>query len=226
MDPAIEQKISFSKLYLLRSKLTDSPYLDEKGGCFLFETRHDAEEMQKKHENTVIDNGKNYINSEFNTGFYSQGASLIHVIRRDKKESFDAEIDPEDCKKQFYNHEVTFALTRLVQTKEKRYLRALCNKEFFIPTMIETRVKKQYPKVHFCYATDSENKELYILFSTIQEFEEWNKKQNSKYQPLSTNFTMLSRIKKNMSVAIDPLSIQMILPGSYIAASFIEKRKE
>lgn len=226
MDPAIEQKISFSKLYLLRSRLTDSPYLDEKGGCFLFESKHDAEKMKEEHEDTTVDDGKNYINSEFNTGFYSQGASLIHVIRRDKKESFDAEIDPADCKKQFYNHEVTFALNRLVQTKEKRYLRMLHDKEFFIPTMIEARVKKQYPKVRFCYATASENKELYILFSTIQEFEEWNKGQKDKYKPLSINFTMLSHIKKNMSVVIDPLSISLILSGSYIAASFIEKTKK
>ncbi len=210
MDQDQKNLLTIKPYYLIRSKRTKRPYIDMNRACYMFETNSDATTFAQESEDTYVEEAKTYRQAVFATEFYSYGIRKIKVKGRKDETFIEIPIEPTDIHRQFYNEEVNHLLYRLKQTGKKEYLLALKNGQILIPTLIEARAKKFMPKIHYCYA-EGQSGPLYICFSTIQEFEKWNKTQGDKWAPLAVRFSDIDKIKKGCTICINPMDDKIII---------------
>lgn len=210
--------LTLKEYFLIMSTLTKKPYLDKNYGCYMFETRSDADAFTKEIQGTYYEEARTFKQIHFCTEFYSYGITSIHVQERGK-EIIIVPVEKEDVRKQFYNADANKLIYRLKQTSEKQYLRKLNNVSFFAPVFIEKRLPKQHPSIHYCYATFTGNDVYYILFSTLQEFELWNKEQVRDWKPLEISLSKFSQIQKGKPVLINPIQDKLILTNQQIEIS-------
>ena len=204
--------------YVMESTITRKPYIDRDFHCFMIEDDETADRMVKTIRDIRKPEKNYYRQSTFCTEFYSLGIKGIHV-KTAKKDGFqDVSVKHIDASfPRFYNPEVNGNILLLLETCEKKYLEALKGLPFITPVMIDPRMPKHYPGLHYCYATFESEEQYFLLFSTLQEFEEWSESQRPKiWQPLSVTIRSFGRIRGTNSVLINPLSFSLVLNNKQV----------
>lgn len=197
--------------------------MDEDRACYFLETNMEAEKQKKMHPGTAIADPKTYTPKQYCTDLYAIGIDTIHVIKGRKK--YDAVIEEKDCAGQFYNHKAEGALHLFIQTGKAKYLRELAACRLLVPVQINPRRRKHAPVLHYSYAASKSGREFYIVFTTIQEFEAWNEKQEQKSSPLETDLHKMSVIRKGMDLIINPLSFKLVLSDGFLKKLQPQKAK-
>ena len=215
--------LTLRQYYLVMSSHTQKPFLDSGNGCYMFEVKSDADIFVKRVAYVFLAEPKYYVQKNFCTEFYSYGIETIHAKTRKNDDYIDIPVEKEDAKKQYYNPAASRAVYQLKQTRQTKYLRMMKDLSFFVPVLIDLRLPKQYPVMHYSYATFNGADKNYLLFTTIQEFDDWNKEQGEKWKPMEVNLTTFGRIRVGNFVMINPMSDKLLLTDKQIRISTGEK---
>lgn len=206
--------LTLTEYFLIKSEKTKKPYTDEDGSCYLFETKSDAEVFCKNLSDIKIENPKMY-RMQFIAEIYGYGIRQIKVKQRNK-DCKTIPVDKKDVRRQFSNPEASYNVMMLNQTRKKKYARELKNVSFITPVMIDPRFIKRYPEMHYSFATTDGNNRFYVLFTSLKEFEDWNKEQEQDWKPVDMKLQKVGRIRKNNHILINPLSDKIILQDKQI----------
>lgn len=225
METEQESLLTLSPYYIVYSDITKKPYIDRNNSCYLFEVKFDAQNFANELGHASVSESAYIKKTTSCTEFYSYGIEQIRIKTRKNKEFVNIKIKEEDITKQFYNVLANRAICRLKQTNETKYLRELKGLPFFVPVLIDIRMPKQYPVIHYSYASFSGMDKYYLLFSTIQEFDKWNKDQENKWSPLGISLDTMGRIRGNDPVIINPIQDKLILTDRLIKTALTEKKE-
>ena len=197
MDTDAYNALTLKEFYIVKSKETGKPYISEQREAFLFEILRDATPFIEKNPDLYVDDRPQMIKKDvFTSGFYSEGIRCINMMNPKTKKTTQVAISKEECKVQYYNEELNADILLLKETKKKKYLREMHDKHFLLPVEIRARTPKVYPSIHYVYTLHTDNvTRYYFLFSTIQEFDEWNKE--GKFSPLDVDIKTLRAIVVN-----------------------------
>ena len=208
--------LSLKSYYPVISDKTGKIYIDKEFKCYLFEIKSEGDAFCGELKNVHLDKSRIFKQIEYCAGFYATGADAIYVKAANMSPAI-VPIGKEDLLRQFYNHDLNKAILRLRQTSEKQYLIAFKHANFIAPAIIDSRSKGSYPVIHYSIATTKNESKFFTLFSTLQEFDEWNeKKQASKWQPLQVTLSKIERIRKKSAIVINPLSDRLILTDQQV----------
>ena len=202
--------------YILMSDITNEIYIDEQFNCHIFDKKSKAELFIKEHSlksvKPILNNHKKP--KEFCELLYSMGFRMIKYTRKDVL----TEIGVEKPALQigYHNAYASGVTLRLLQTGEKKYLRGLYNAKFFTPVSISDRDKGKHPNIIYNCASLKNSKKNYLLFTTLSEFEEWNKSQKQDWKPLKMSIMEFERIRNNYPIILNPLSSKIVLKNEHI----------
>ena len=211
MEQKIINLLSTKKYCLVLSKKTGRAYIDKDMACYLFEFIADGESFCKKIENTELDKLKILKQKTFCIDFYCLGIKKIKIKPANGK-MIEADLSEKDVPQQWKNEYVNGQLLRLKQTGQAQYLRNLSDQSFIVPTIIDNRNERCYPAIHYGIAKTKNDESFSVLFSTLQEFNEWNKKkQTNRWSPLFLPLKKIASLKKGVAVIINPISDKIIL---------------
>lgn len=204
--------LTLKQFYLILSKKTSKPYIDKNFKCYLFESDYDAKQFCDKISDTYFENQGFIKQGPFISMCYGYGIERIQAKCSTDEKFKEIPIEKNDVKRQFYNRDTSRSILRLKQTRQKQYLLELNKGTFLSPIIIDQRKEGEYPIVHYTYAILSQNTIHYLLFTTLQEFEEWKVLQKNKdYLPNQTTLSELNKIRGKNPVFINPLSDKLIL---------------
>lgn len=209
--------LTLTKYYVIYSDFTNRIYLDRKYQCYIFSSNLEAKQFCDQLPGTHFKSNPCYIKPRpFISMCYGTGVEQIMVksVMNDSYVNIPVRKDDAGC--QFYNREAERNILRLKQTHQKKYLLKLAEQYFLSPIMIDERENGQYPVIHYSYAMLAEEKIYYLLFTTIQEFEQWNSTQSASFCPNQTSFHDLNKIRGNYPVLINPLSDLLVLTNKQI----------
>ncbi len=206
--------LTLKKLILIVSNDTKRAFIDKDARCFFFEKPSDADKFCTAVKGTSKENKDAMTKSFFCTELYSLGARQIVVQLRDGM-TYDIPIEKSDCAKQYYNEKTNLTLTLLQETKEKKYLREMKSAVYIVPIVIESRTKKMYPVIHYCQMVSHDNKYT-VVFTTLKEFEAWNKDQKEEWSSLEMDIMQINRFRKGNKLLINPLSDKVTLNNKHI----------
>ena len=74
----------------------------------------------------------------------------------------------------------------------------------------------------YAYIPNDANK-YYILFTTLQEFEKWNKDKKEDWKPLEINIRDFGRIRKGSPIVINPANDKQIFTDKDIKKMLSKK---
>lgn len=206
-----------NKYYLIYSKRTNRPYLNVNNAGFMFESRLEADAFIKEMKDDLMRKNEPQQNTkDVISLFYSCGMEKVFLKTSSSKDLVEVPVCKEDTKGVYYNCILTRSIIQLKQTKKKKYLRDMYKLKFIIPIMIKKRKKKEYHQLHYIYATVKKDMKYYVFFSTLQEFEKWNEKQNEVWKPLEVLMPAVKSIRGDNPVLINPLTDKLILTGQQI----------
>lgn len=216
MDQKYINLLTLKSYYPIISDKTQKMYIDKEYKCYLFEVKTEGDVFCESLGNVHLDKSRIFKQTEFCTGFYASGADAIYV----KPANMDAVTIPitaDDLSKQYLNHNLNRAILRLRQTSEKQYLKMFKHEHFIAPAIIGERLKGSYPAIHYSFATANDDKKYFTLFSTLQDFDEWNeKKQENKWHPLEITLQKYERIRQKNPIVINPMTDRLILTDQQI----------
>ena len=208
--------IQMNQLYMVASYITKKPYIGSNNEVYLFADKVEGLEYieKKKLKKAYLENKKTYRLGNLCNEMYFIGAKkIVYKLKEEKEVSF--RIDTADLKKDYYNNESNGLILRLQETNAKKYLVSLFSSTFLVPIKIDPRHKTEYPKQHYCTAL-IKDEPYYILFTTLKEFEEWQKSQDNVYKPLEITIAKMARIRQHKGLFINPLSDKLLLYDSDI----------
>ena len=203
--------LTLHTFYLIMSNITKKPYIDKSFACYMFELKADAVAFTKEIPNTFFDAAKNYKQATFCTEFYSYGITHIKAKEPRNAEYTDIPVEKADAKRHFYNPCANRLIYRLRQTNQTQYLRGFKDLCFYAPILIDLRLPRQHPLLHYSCAKSSAIDKFYLLFSTLQEFDAWNAGQESNWSPLEFNLSSFKSICGNDPIMINPMSDKLLL---------------
>lgn len=209
--------INLREYYLIKSTATNKPYIDEKRCCYMFDASLEADTFISSHKNTTKADRAFYREETFCTEFYKVGIRGICVRLAKENQWINISIEKVNVRKQFYNAETNGTILLLKETSKKKYLRELQKSQFLVPVEIIHRRPGQCPSLHYCYAIARGNRQYYILFTTIQEFEQWSSSQKQEWEPLQMDLREFDRIRLKHDILINPLSDELVLTNQQIA---------
>lgn len=215
--------LTLRRYHLILSSFTHKPYLDKDFCCYMIEDPSEAKAFTEKTVDTYYDEQAYYKQINFCTEFYSYGISAIKVKTRQQTEYTTIPVERLDAKKQYYNPEANRLILRLLETKQKQYLRDMKSVVFLSPVVLDPRHERQYPGIHYSYATTNQTDKYYLLFSTMQEFDTWNAEQEKKCVPLEVDLDTFTRIRHQDPVIINPASDKLILNDKQIKLIYQNK---
>ena len=216
--------LTLNQFHLIKSDITKKPYIDKNGACYMFALKSEATAFCNEIPNISFGAAESYKQAVFCTEFYALGIDRIKIKLRDNKDFIEVPVEEGDAKRQYYNHVGNQLIARLKQTNAKKYLRAMKKTPFLSPVMINPRSPKQYPQMHYCYAIMKDEQKHFLLFTTLQEFEEWNKTQGNKWNAIEVNAYTFGRIRDKNPVLINPLTDKIALSDKYMKI-ILEKEK-
>lgn len=228
MTDSQKNLIELNQYYIIKSKITNLPYLSEDCGIYIIQMPSDADEFISKHENTFKDESIQLTKDIYGRQFYDLGCKKIYVksgysemqvIPLEKEDAYNSK-----CKK-LYNGKSNFAFLRLLETNKRNYLRMLKDERVFCPVKIEQRHSHQYPKISYCKGTIATD-EYYLLFTTKEEFDKWNKTQNDAWNCLAVTLLTFDFVRNNIPVIINPLSIKLKITNKLYKEILKEKVKD
>lgn len=215
--------LTIKEFHIIYSDITKKIYIDDKGRCYLFEIRSEAEQFINQVKNVYLSNARHIKQIEFCTEFFAQGVNTIRAKIREKSGYIDIPLAKGDAKKQYYNENAQRAILQILHTNKRAFLKEFASFDFLSPIKIEVRQAKKHPIVHHCYASTSGDDRYYVLFSTLQEFNSWNETQGNKWNPLKINLAKLKQVRGNNKVVINPLSDALIFDDAQIKEILGEK---
>ena len=179
--------LTLKEYYMILSDITGKPYIDINFCCYMFDTKSEADVFAKSLSDASVKNSQYYRTKNLCTELFSFGIITIKVKEKNKDNFTDIPIDKNDGKKVYYNPECNRYIYRLRQTKKKEYLRALKDVNFIAPLLIDIRKEAAYPGLHYSFAYLNDDASYFLLFSTLQEFEEWKRSQMFDWKPMELN---------------------------------------
>ena len=216
MEKRLINLLTIDPYFLVMSKATKKPYIDANYSCYMFSSKREANGFVGVMEGTYIDDkAKNYT-KDICSLLYSYGVSCIHIKTAKNDDFVDIPVEQEDIRKQYYNGFLNSRICRLKQTRKAKYLREMYKAKFIVPILIDKRKRGQYPSLHYCYALMGDKNPLYVLFSTLREFDEWNKTQKETWEPLELYMDEFQKIRDNHAVVINPMSDMLILTDEQV----------
>lgn len=225
MDQKIINLLSTKEYCLVLSKKTNRVYIDKDMACYLFELIADGDSFCNKIDDAKLDKSKILKQKTFCVDFYCLGIKKIKIKPANGK-VIEVTLSESDVPAQWRNEYVNGQLLRLKQTGQAQYLRNLSDQSFIVPTFIDKRNKCCYPGIHYGIAKTKNNESYSVLFSTLQEFSEWNeKKQKNKWVPLFLPLKKIAALKKDVSIIINPISDKIILNGQQIKTAVKGNKK-
>lgn len=202
--------LEVANYYVVYSSFTGKPYINENKSCYIAETQKGADSFISNFGNCYKSQAPEKFNQSVYAKLYSYGIQRI-TLQKAKGDIVNISLSKTDLKnRQFFNTEANLNLYLLKETSKKKYLRELKNCSIYCPIAIDIRMKKQYPNIHYCKATINGNKYM-VIFTTLQEFEIWNKKQNNRWKLLGTTIPKIDQERKGDSLLINPETDNLIL---------------
>lgn len=125
---------------------------------------------------------------------------------------------PIDYLKVHYNQSAKHNSLLLKETHKKKYITALQSNFLICAALIPDRKEQEYPIVKYAYAIIN-NQKYYLLFTSLPEFEKWNKNQDINYLPIKTSFEDFSIITKSAGFFIDSYTTMLILDNKYLQST-------
>lgn len=200
---------------IIRSSRTKEVYVDKDRRCYIFSSVMDAESFcDALGDGTYFDKKMEELTQNKDMRhFYACGVRKVIVKLRDKDEPKEIPLSRKDVLNGYYNPNLKFHILRLKQTGTKAYLRMMEKDRFIVPVYLKDRSLKEYPYIYYVFAEARETGEFLLLFSSVEEFDEWKKaqKDDRKYCPLEITSEKLQRIRKDRDVVINPLSDMLFL---------------
>lgn len=218
------------KFCVIMSVATGLPYLDEKYGCYFFEKKKEAIDFIE--DAKIVDGIKlkyediKEIDSYILKKIIFQGAKIIIVKIDGEPDYFDIKVSKLKIKDNSYKNSILNGLIcQLKQTKKAKYLRAMRKTHFIMPILVDKRKEGAYPSMHYIYATMGKTKPYYVLFSTLNEFENWNRNQPGKWDCIEIIMEDFNQIRLKNAVVINPMTDKLVLTGKQVDMISEEKKK-
>lgn len=219
------------KFCVIKSIATGLPYLDEKYRCYLFE--------KKKEAINFVDDAKmadgiilkyediNEIDSHILKRIVFQGAKFVALKLDGEPDYFDIKVSKLKIKDNSYKNSILNGLIcQLKQTKKAKYLRAMRKTHFIMPILVDKRKEGAYPSMHYIYATMGKTKPYYVLFSTVNDFENWNRNQPGQWDCIEIIMEDFNQIRLKNAVVINPMTDKLVLTGKQVDMISEEKKKK
>lgn len=213
IDSTILNVLSIKQHITIMSEKTKLPYITNKGECFVVESKAEAEGVMQKLPHTYLSDPHMMRQLEVLSEFWGYGIEAIFVKEKgsDYAKMELSEIKARGSRNAAYNHETCKVLNLLLETGEAEYLRTLSRLPFYAVASVSKRIPERSQSVRYVFAKTSDLKSYYVFFSTLSEFNEWNKSQNNGWSPLSTTFRDFATIRKDDNIVVNPLSQRLIL---------------
>ena len=195
--------------YIIYSTATEDIYIDTSLHAHAFEDINEANSYINEVPGTALSKSLIIVQREQMSCAYSRGAEIFEFKQRDKS-PVGVKLDKRNNKLQFYNRDFFREFTLFAETERKSYVRNLAKTWFLVPIMIAEKLEGKLPVIHYSYAV-IENNEMGLGFATLQQFNEWNVKQNNIWSPLKVTFTEILNQKEKNEIIINPLHEQIVL---------------
>ena len=202
--------LTLHEYFIIESEITGRPYIDKSFGCYLFELKSEAEDFTKGIQNTRFTDAKTLTQAVFCNEYYSYGIRKINVKLRERK-NMEIPLEKADARRSYFNHFTNGLINRLMETKQKKYLRELNGNTILVPIVIDERKPQSYPSMHYTYVKQKDEKKYYVLFSSMQEFVKWNETQGFKFKPMEIEIEKFKRVRAGSPVITNPISDKLIL---------------
>lgn len=203
--------LTLKPYYKIRSATTGRIYMDKDLRCYLFETDREAKQFCEQFDDLEIMEGDYIRQAPFLAHCYGMGIETIRIKEVSKENFTEIKIEKADIRRQYYNPKAVKNIVRLKQTRKKKFLEELMQAEFIVPILIKDRKEKEYPTLQYAYATFQDDTKYYLMFATLQEFEDWNTSQGNIFFPYKTNFKEHKQVRKENPILINPLTDKLIL---------------
>lgn len=207
VDKEVLEQLKKKKHYIILSTVTKKPYLDESGACIITEDMEDAKFYTENIPNTYISDKSDFV--RINIIILYGADTLIYKGSKQKVQTYA--LDQKDMSPiEYLNSRCNFLIHQLMQTNKKKYLKELKDIPILCPISIDERQYAKYSYVHYSIGLLN-NRQHLILFSSIQEFEEWNNTQKNIWKPLETTIFKIEHERRNAGICINPLTDKLIL---------------
>lgn len=191
------------KLYhVMISDKTGRPFISDEYTAYAFMADKDVNDFIAKHRN-VSPEKESLINDL--SMFYDIGADYLVLKERDK-DIVRIKIEEKNVRRRARNRELVRNLLLFLETSHSKYAREMGRLEMIVPLLIDRRQPCMPPNIHYAYATWQES-QYYLAFSTLQEFERWNK----NCSPVMADLNELDNIRQGKNVIVDPHSLGLVL---------------
>lgn len=216
LEKTLVNLLTLKQYHQIISDKTERFYIDKDYRCYLFESEYDAKQFCEQIADIHFDDASFIKQDPFLSTCYGLGVETIRLKTSSEEQYTDIQIGRNDVRNQFYNPLAMKNILRLKQTKQRKYLANLSDVLFISPVIIDERKVGEYPVIHYSYAMLDSPFTYYVLFTTVQEFESWNKKQNWQYQPNQTSLQELNKVRDKNPVIINPTSDKLVLTHNQI----------
>lgn len=183
--------------YGIFHKKTKKLYINHNRQSFIFK---DHTEAQKKIYETdenlyseIINLPKKTTIDDYINNLYESGISSILYIKKDKTTQEIKLISYYKLKKKFTNPAAEMVKTRVQQHLGKTTLQAFYNIKFIVPSKIVT--EKDIQKIEYLLINNKETNNEYLpIFTTLDNYNKWNKKTGQELEPLLIPMKIIKRI--------------------------------
>lgn len=209
------------KFCIITSVITGLPYLDEKYRCYIFEKKREAINFvddAKLADGIILKyEDINEIDSRILKKIVFQGAKILTLKFDGEPDYLDIRVSKLKIKDNSYKNNILNGLIcQLKQTKKAKYLRAMRKTHFIMPILVDNRKEGAYPSMHYIYATMGKTKPYYVLFSTVDDFENWNRNQSRKWDCIEIIMEDFNQIRLKNAVVINPMTDKLVLTGKQV----------
>lgn len=214
--------LTLTTYQVIRTKKTNKMYIDEDGAVHIYEIMGDADKYisETKDDSLYYDKPESIRALFFCTEAYDQGADKIFVKPVNKPPviiEIKGDYKNKEVKRKYYNHGLNRAINGLQQTQKTKYLREIKSQKAIIPIIIDKRLPKQYQRIHFPYVKYGDVKEMFCIFTTLDEFKKWNDEQESKFEPYEIQINLFIKKHKQAGLIINPITDNIILTPKLIS---------
>ena len=204
-------------LYMIMSRLTKQPFIDEKRNAYVFRKKEEAEAFASEIRDTKVRETEKDAGQSVFSECFAAGAKTLRERSGDREVTHD--LSEEEMDKRFYNGALNANVARYLHTHNLEYLRAVKNCRFIVPIRI---TNEPYTKIVYATLyrnTDAKNKRQYVFiaFSDLEEYEKWTERENG-WKPLLIDNYVMSRIGRRHGFILD-----IYRTGFYISGKLVRR---
>ncbi len=192
-------------MYMIYSSITRAPYIDGKQRSYLFDTMEAAKEFSEETADTFVRECSGSRREILST-MYSSGA-CGYIENKDGQEK-NLYIKEEQLEPKFYNRRLSQLINRLMQTRDKAYLKNIHKCRFIVPVRVSS-----YPKVRIMYGTVKRlgsGDYMYLAFTNMDEYNAWREK-TSDWEPLLVNLNSIMHIGAKHGFLVNACGVKLVL---------------